>query len=134
LIPYISDVLGVEVWASTMPEHANRPALVFSVIASERWAGTIWKPSDYVRWRYQFDSYSDDSKQAKTLSESLRLAIEQYKGFMGSTTDGQLYIKSIRLQDRKSSFGTIESGGDAGLFRYMSEYVIVSREPVVSRG
>lgn len=75
----ISGLVGSHIYPLRAPEDIVAPFIVYQKISGIRWR-SLGGPSGMAQTRIQIDAYAASYAGAKTLAESIRIALDGYRG------------------------------------------------------
>lgn len=89
----ITDIVEDRIYPSNLPDNPTLPALTYFNVGTFP-LGQHGSPASLEKTRIQIDAYADTSRNAKLLIDTVRKAIESYRG-----TIGGLRIDTILVLD-----------------------------------
>jgi hypothetical protein len=120
---YLVTTLGVPVWANHIPQFEyNYPQLVYQCVETTP-KYTLNNAAGLVQVLYQIDVYGTDAASVDTTTESLRVALESYRGMMAT-----VLVTGCRSEDMIQTYEANPAGADLGWYRIMSDWTLFYQE------
>lgn len=118
-------VLSGKVYANLAPQNARAPFVTFHRISGQK-IRHINGPSGLAQTVFQVDVYADANLESRQISDSIRLALDGYKGTVTIGADS-VRIGGVSMQAERDF---IESSVDPKLYRSSVDYLFIYEEDV----
>jgi hypothetical protein len=89
----LSALAGTRIYAQLMPQDPTYPSVVYMRVSAERETAMGADPG-LVHSRFQLDAWSNVAKEARDVTEQIRLALERWRGTSGTTVIQDSFIDS----------------------------------------
>lgn len=107
----VSAICSSRVYVNRAPQNAIFPHVIITQMSSEE-NGTLDGGSGQLRFLdFDIDCKAKSSVQAESLSNAVRVFIDDYSGTAGSST-----IKAVLLNDESDDYEPPQDGSDVGVF------------------
>lgn len=110
----IRNIIGTRLYPDKLPQDPTLPALVYNNVGSSPMVQHSG-PAKLESTRFQFDAFARTSRDARLLIDAVRLALESYRGSMGTHRVDAIFVLDHAVGD----FDDVPDD-----FRRMSEFVI----------
>lgn len=116
----VSNLVGTRVSTDHLPQGQSMPAIVCRVIDTVPNESLATTPSSFASTRMQVDSYAENRTDANTLSEKVRLRIQNKRGDIGNSRVSAISMASgIAFE-----IDPVEAGTDQRRFVSSQDYMI----------
>lgn len=120
----VAALIGTRLYLTRIPENGSFPCVTFRRAGSGRHQD-MRAASGYAEASFDFEIWSDDSEEVEAVCESLRQALQGYRGLMDTTP-----VSRVTLEDEQDFFHPPLSGDDVGVHRTLVRYVIGYSESI----
>lgn len=116
------------IYPDVLPQNAPRPAIVYQLIGASG-QHHVGGASKLCRSVIQLDCYADTRLAANAVAEQLRLAMDGYRGAMGSET-----VHGCHEAARRYDYEVPTNKSDTGRYRYSSDWEVWHSETLPNLG
>lgn len=113
----ISALIGTRIYPQILPQDPTFPAITYSQTSGVRDRVIREGPSGRARPRITINCWGERYSQARALADAVRIALDGYRGIMGSTDVG-----GVRLDNEFDLFE--EEAGIKGIHRTIQDFII----------
>lgn len=114
--------IGDRMYPDTLPQQPTLPAISYQVISETRRA-TMRGPDDLSRVRVQVDCWANTSIEAHAVADSVRAALDGFKGPMGSASPIEAAAVGIFAVNAFSSYEP-----EARIYRVSRDFFVWARD------
>lgn len=121
----VTTLTSTRIYPHEAPSSAALPYITFYQISGPH-AHHMLAAAGMTEPRVQIDSWDDDALGAETLADKVRLAMDGFRGTMGSVS-----VRMCHLDDEATDFfDKAHSSREGGIFRKRQDYMIWHTETV----
>jgi hypothetical protein len=112
----LTALVGPRIYAHLMPQGPSYPSVVYTRISAQR-ESAMGSDANLVHSRFQLDAWALLAKDARDVTEQLRLALERWRGTSGTTV-----IQDSFIDNQQDSAPELVS--NVPLYRTITEVMI----------
>lgn len=98
----VTALVGTRIYEGIVPQKETRAAIVYQIISETRDAYSLQGANGQVETRLQVKCYAASNVATRTLADTVRMAVDGYKGFWSGTEIQSVFIDSSEPADEYS--------------------------------